>query len=688
MWVPGPSWPGIRLIGAYSVEMGQSWAIRLRIQRPRNFWLIVTVNRMRVVCNHPMRLRLLLFLLLFLNAARTGFAGDVVTVKINHFGLEGNYASPAEPTWVEVSAHNNENGHAVFQLVVSEVNLENDALPITEVVTVPAELTASETRVFDVPLHIVPQNHAVLYVQALSVEGHLLGRTGIVVGQKMNGQIIAMLCATADLCRAIRQSILLSGGPEEQTRKSSSLRLIQLTKPAPAGWAYSSADILILAMPMAQFSAAQRDALEIYLHRGGSLVLVDDQLLDSSPAEQPRFLDAYRRRAEEGRALSVGDGQFIRLKSVSSRSFSDHFRGLGVAPSTPEELRELVGRLQIGGVAGDPNQVNPWLMRRLGTTFRFPGFFEMLSWIIGYLVLTGVVNFIVLRRIGRPELGWITTPVLAVLFSVLLYAVSARNHPSNFGVDEMTVYRLDSLSPLAVTTSRVRISAPVRSTVTPVLPGNVVEGPGRRSPFPFGFASGASQSPSEVFLNTTWETSFPLRRWSFSDLEFEGQRRFAGTVQRDNLGRIHNETGLNYRQAMIVDERDVFFLGELPAGAVVDLTHVSHQPYEEETGRRTSDAVANFPGIPFPHKAIEKEQWFGEEWTKRSDKEYADLSKQPFALSELIRGWPKDAKAVFSTTKAVFFGLSNEATLGATLRDRSPDRKAATLTMIAFEEWP
>jgi hypothetical protein len=360
--------------------------------------------------------------------------------------------------------------------------------------------------------------------------------------------------------------------------------------------------------------------------------------------------------------------------------------------NTPEEVRELVGRLQIGGVTGNPDQLNPWLMRRLGTTFRFPGFFEMLSWIIGYLVLTGIVNFILLRRIGRPELGWITMPVLAVLFSLLLYAIGARNHPRNFGIDEMTVYRLDSLSPLAITSSRVRISAPVRSIVTPVLPGNVVQGTGRRAPYAFGgveFSVGRSLGTvSEVRLGATWETSFPLRRWSFSDLVFEGQRRFAGTLQRDKMGCIHNETGLNYRQAMIADERDIFFLGELPAGAVVDLAHVPHYPYEDQTGRRMSNAVANFPGVPFTHKAIEREEWFGEEWTKRSDKEFTDLSKQPFELSELIRGWPKDGKAVFSTTKSVFFGLSSEETLGATLRGHSTDRKAATLTMITFEEWP
>jgi len=639
-----------------------------------------------------MRLRPATLFLLLLVLTRTSFATDTVIVKISHFGLEGNYASPAEPTWVEVTAQNTSNHPRELSLVVSEVSLENDALPVSEVVSVPTQLSASETRIFDVPLHIIPQAHAVLYVQARDIEGHLLGRTGMSVGQRMNGQVIAMLCSTPDLCRAIRQSILLSGSPEEQTRKSSFLRLIQLTKAAPTGWAYSPADIIILAAPIGQFPAAQRDALETYAHRGGSLVLVDDQLGDSSRAEQPRFLDAYRSRAAQGKPFRVGEGQLVHLKSVSDPSFSDHFRALGVDSNTPVEVRELVGRLRVAGVGGEPGVLNSWLMRRLGTTFRFPSFFELLSWIIGYLVLTGVVNFVILRRIGRPELGWVTMPVLAVLFSLLLYAVGTRNHPSNFGIDEMTVYRLDSLSPLAVTSSRVRISAPVRSVVYPVLPGNVVLGTGRRSPFPFGemqfSVGGRLATVSEVRLNTRWETSFLLRRWSFRDLEFEGQRRFAGTVQRDQLGHVHNETGLNYRQAMIVDERDVFYLGEFPAGATADLAHVPHHPYEDETGRHTSEAIVNFPAIPFTHNPVGNEEGFDEARTKRADKEFEDLSHQPFALSELIRGWPKDGKDVFSTNKAVFFGLSDEATLGAALRGRSPERKAATLTMITFGEWP
>lgn len=64
---------------------------------------------------------------------------------------------------------------------------------------------------------------------------------------------------------------------------------------------------MIVATPVTQLSAAQRDALEIYLYRGGRLVLVGDQLGDSSAASSPwRFLDAYRVHFAEGKSGRVG----------------------------------------------------------------------------------------------------------------------------------------------------------------------------------------------------------------------------------------------------------------------------------------------------------------------------------------------------------------------------------------------
>jgi len=57
-----------------------------------------------------MRLRSAFSFLLLIIFPGTSFAADTISVKISHFGLEGNYASPAEMTWVEVTAHNSTNG--------------------------------------------------------------------------------------------------------------------------------------------------------------------------------------------------------------------------------------------------------------------------------------------------------------------------------------------------------------------------------------------------------------------------------------------------------------------------------------------------------------------------------------------------------------------------------------------------
>jgi hypothetical protein len=642
--------------------------------------------------------RRLLVLMFFLSGlAPAVWASDPISVKIRQFGLEGSYAERGAPTWIELELHNTTSQTIAFDLLAKEANLQNDARTMGETFTLPITLQPAEKRLVAVPLPVVPSNYAVIFVEARDAEGKAIGKAGRILGSKIEGRVIAMMCATPELCRSIRQTILLSGTSEEQTRKSQQLQLIQLLEPPAVGWGYAAADTVVVAVPAESLSGAQREALELYLHRGGRLVLVEDQLGDGHPRgtaasagnDSDVFLGVYRRHVDEGKILSVGEGRFVHVKSAGSKDFADYFRPLGFSESTPSEIRSLVARFTRGGVAGESAGLNVWLMKRLGTRFHFPSFLELLLWIAGYLVLVGVVNFVILRRIGRPEWGWITIPAIAVLFSVLLYAVSARNHPSNFGIDEMTVYRMDNLSPLATAESRVRISAPVRSVVHPILPGTVIYSyPQRNSAGGFdGGPERAEEMINAIRLGDTWEASFTLRRWSFRDLDFQGQRRFAGTVYRDGAGRLHNETGVNYTQAIVADQEDVFLLGNFPAGAVVDLAHVTRRSYEEETGRRPFGSN-EYPGPPFLIRNATSDRRSAKEEQDRIDEEFKTLSSQPFSLLELIRGWPPREDNVFFETKAVFFGLSNEATMGATLRDRSPDRKSDSLTVVTFGEWP
>jgi hypothetical protein len=650
--------------------------------------------------------RILLSLFLFSGLATVCRGGDSVIVKIRQFGLEGIYSGNGATTRVEVEARNVTDRALSLTLFVSELNLEIDALPASETFNIPLTLTPDEQRTIDVPLHVFPLDHGVVFVEVRDPQGHILGRTGHRVGEKIQGAVIALLCASPEICRSLQQSIMLSGTAEEQTRKSQSLRIVQLSEPPAVGWAYAPSSIVIVAAPIAKLSEGQRQALELFLHAGGTLALVEDQLGDGPPllpastagaqnqtsprdSDRARFLGVYRARAKEGKVFPVGDGSLIHFKSVSSQDFTDYIRPLGFSESTPQEIRKQWERRVRGQLVSKPADETLWLMKRLGTSFRFPTFLELLLWIVGYLVLVGVVNFIILRRIGRPEWGWITIPAISILFSVLLYVVSARNHPKNFGLDEIVEYRLDPLSPLALLQAKIRISAPVRAGVHPVLPGELIYEYAQWPPmFNQSFAPQRSRdSINEIKAGDTWETQFGLRRWSFRDLDFQGHRGFAGTIYRDAVGHFHNDSGVNYQQAIVVDHEDVFRLDNFLAGSVADLAHVRRLPYAQETGRVVPN-TQTYPGPPFPFQATEGGWHSSEEQLRRYEQERNALPQQPFSLLELIRGWSPVGDDVFYETKAVFLGLSTEATLGAALRDRSPDYKAFSLTIVTFKEWP
>ena len=662
-----------------------------------------------------MHRRLLLLYLFLAGFVPAAFGADAVSIKIRQVGLENIYAPDNNPTLISFDVRNTTIQSLSISLLVDEVSLENNSNSVTTSITLPLALSPGEERTIWVPLQIIPSNnrHLVIYLEARDAHNLIVGRTARLVGPKTDGQVIGLICATPDLCRTIQQSILLSGSPDEQTHKSQALRMVQLSNPPSEGWAYAPANVVILAAPVARLSEAQREALELFLHKGGTLVLVEDQIADgvsSNPGTDQLagkaslsnsrvarrsnyFLEAYRSRSPFGNSLKVGSGHLIRLPSVAGKEFSYYFRPIGFSSSTPDEVRRQFPRRARDLQSADENQ-STWLMKRLGTGFRFPAFLELLLWMIGYLLVVGVANFVLLRRIGRPEWGWITIPAIAILASILLYGTSARPRPRNFNLDDMVVYRMDNLSPLAIADAKIRISSPRRSTVDPVVPADWVYSPARRfSGDTFEFSSSprfaGAANVSEILLDRSWETSLSLRKWSFTEINFTGFHRFAGTISRVSSGRLHNDTGISFQQAILVDRDDVFLLGSFPAGAAIDLAQIPRRSFAKESGRSVN-RLPDYPGPPFPfHKPDEaKYRNPSEVETKQMEEEWENLAAQPFSLIELLRGWSRSGDDVFSETKAVFFGLSDQATMGPSLREKSPDRKSASLVVVTFGAWP
>lgn len=650
-----------------------------------------------------MRRRIALFLLLFFGIASACRAADSVLVKIKQFGLEGAFVANGGIVFVQVELRNTSTNAIPLRLSVSELNLEADATPESETFKIALTLGPGETRTANVPLHIFQNGVPIIYAEASDAQGRPLGRAGHRVGGQTNGMLIAMTCANSDVCRALRQSILLNGSDEEQTRKSQNLRIVQLTDPPAESWAYPRGTRIIVASPLSGLSAQQRLALELFLQSGGSVALAEDQLADgpillpgprpptlerAKDLAGPRFLGVYRALAVEGKPLSIGEGNFVHFRSVSSPAFAEYFRPLGFSEATPEAVRLRANTSGNVALTPSPGDEESWLMKRLGTTFRFPTFLELVLWIAAYLILVGVVNFLVLRRLGRPEWGWITIPALSILFSVLLYAISVRNHPCNFGLDEIVIYRMDPRSPLASMQTQVRISAPSRSTVHPILPAGVVLENGQRV-FTVGdvvIPSPPGELVDQISLGDTWETQFPLRRWSFRDLNFGGHRLFAGAIYRDSAGRFHNDSGIHFQQAIVVDHEDIFQLADFQPGSAVDLGHVQRLPYAQETGRIIRSG-RGYPGPPFAFKPTSV--WpASEEQIRAFEKEREALPQKAFSVLELIRGWSPVGDDVFYDTKAVFLGFGIEGTLDAKLRGRSPNHKAYSLIIVTYKDWP
>jgi hypothetical protein len=662
-----------------------------------------------------MRRRTLLYILLLFGLVPASLSADAISIKIRQVGLENIYALGNNPTLVSFDVRNTTTQSIPVSLLVDEVSLRENTPSVTTSFQMPLLLSPGEERALRVPLHVVPGNNdrLVIYLEARDEHNLIVGRTARLVGPKTDGQVVGLICTTAELCRKIQQSILLSGSPEEQTHKSQVLRMVQLPDPPSEGWAYAAAHTVILAAPIARLSEAQRQALELFLRNGGTLVLIEDQIADgvsSNPGTNPgsrslslsdfnalnrnsNFLEIYRTRLPYAKSLRVGFGNLVRLSTVAGNEFAHYFRPLGFSGTTPEGILRQFPRGSPNLQSADESQ-STWLMRRLGTSFRFPSFLEILLWMISYLLVVGIVNFVILRRMERPEWGWLTIPAIAIFASVLLYGTSARHRPRNYDLDDMVVYRMDNLSSLATADAKIRVSSPRRSAVDPVVPGEWLYSPpsrnfegifeGSRNP-----GSASSAFVSEYVWDRSWETSLSLRKWSFAELNFFGSRRFAGTISRDSAGRIHNDTGISFRQAIVVDHADILVLDFFPAGAVVDLAQVPRRSFSKESGRSVN-RQPEYPGPPFLFHKPDDEKFrnLSEAEKTEMEKEWDNLASQPFSLLELVRGWPRNGDDIFIETKAVFFGLSDDATMRPSLRGKSPDRKSASLTIVTFGMWP
>jgi hypothetical protein len=161
---------------------------------------------------------------------------------------------------------------------------------------------------------------------------------------------------------------------------------------------------------------------------------------------------------------TVGGGRVILLGSDLA---SDAYRGWDGSPRLWARLLPTGAMLEqfFGGMPVAEETANA-MSSALGNlpSLEVPPAELLLVVIVAYIVLIGPISYVVLRRMDRRELAWVTAPLLVVLFTACSFGIGTSLKGSDVIVNQISLIRTNSAGGSATVESYAGIFSPDRST--------------------------------------------------------------------------------------------------------------------------------------------------------------------------------------------------------------------------------
>lgn len=590
------------------------------------------------------------------------------TLEITELGLKGFYLHEDLPTRIQFRYQGPESSGLRLRVQIYDERTGPELGHTFEFSAPPLR-----NGTFDVPILIPHQQRPRMTAEVLDGNEQVVARASKPVEPPLDGQLIGIICEEDSVCQAGRTAAGFSGSYEEKTQKEKSLRFVEIRQLPEIAYAYSAVHTLIVASSFRSASAQGLHAVEGYLRGGGSVILSEAHVTDRT------WLAAYRTGAPTAQWRAVGMGRLYRAKGIGTEELGKLFRG--------EPLQRLVYSERLNGEL-------PWARRRLATTLNFPTFPWLVIWLIAYMVVAGPVNFLLLRKKRRPEWAWVTTPSLAVLFAIALYVSSVTSRPNRLSLDAITLLWMDDRSPMGFAETGVRITSPSRLQSVLRVRGGEFAGSGQAWPY-MDFSSVMTAAVAgelggmKVYTEMDGGNVFPLRMlpWSFRDMLFRGVHPLPGTVQRTEAGALRNATGLDFREAIYVNDKKVHLLGTLARDAEVRLEDSKTESLESSTGWNASDMFSGLPNRLAETNDETNRPTDPSDIIKNQERLQA-MIQGPFSLLELIRGWPKGGGRAFAAREALFLGLAEAEVVAAGLEQPIVSRKNFVVVIVSLAEKP
>jgi hypothetical protein len=100
----------------------------------------------------------------------------------------------------------------------------------------------------------------------------------------------------------------------------------------------------------------------------------------------------------------------------------------------------------------------------------------LLAVIVGYILLIGPVSYLVLRRLDRRELAWITAPILVLLFTACSYGIGTAMKGSAIILNQVTLVRTASEASAASVQTYAGLFSPTRDSYDLTVEGDALIG--------------------------------------------------------------------------------------------------------------------------------------------------------------------------------------------------------------------
>jgi hypothetical protein len=200
----------------------------------------------------------------------------------------------------------------------------------------------------------------------------------------------------------------------------------------------------------------------------------------------------------------------------------------------------------------------------------------LLALLAGYIVVIGPINYIVLRRLDRRELAWVTMPVLVLAFAAAAFGYGALLRGTDVAVNEVAIIRGAPDATEATAQVYFGVFSPTRSTYQVDLPqGALLASPMNSEQFGSG-AGGfldlvqgtGSERPSLVRDLTVGTSSLRVVR---AELPVAGPRMHVDLTLENSIltGTLQNASDKALQNVAVVLGSSTVVLGDIQPGTTV-----------------------------------------------------------------------------------------------------------------------